>query len=587
MAQQLRPLCPADVIQALGQFCAGIIRLRPKRLKNALKVFFLHSPVNDAAHKRRNQVMLALLSKSFPCRRVNEARRNIGLFYVRFQDVPDAPIRLFSAVEGCRDAFLLLAEVAQGGRLELAPLLFLGCLHETDQGLPPGLFLPAGVAVTHDGNGPRPRPGIPFPAAGRLGQEIGADLRRVLGVVQEDVGQGSLIHIPARLAGFLPKQLPGLVFGEQTGVPAIERHALVELLGVRHDVVKVPDKPLSIERQDLRVDCFLPALQPGHQHVLSVDVLGSVSRCTVAVFSDAHDFSGHPKVFQHGIPQELAPLHHVHIAHILGQLGNSHFTVKYGNFMAVERALIFCIPLLIESLPLIRLNTRGRNQQCWRSVIVEELLLKLRRILVRLDFIGQSFSRTQPTLIGVKRVQVFHAKDVVHRDLPDLPIGGLNLVERVPQVWGLLHPVGRHGPQFHRPTHGIKLKQEIALTFQLQVNLQQTPHSARGHFKEGVRSVHHVDERMLLDLHLVATDFIYPVQLSLAGRKVGGDTVNHGQAGVFTERVKPLSGIAFRRRRIAWDHHARVGASILLFHVALSPAKQSHLHSSFHPSSQV
>ena len=296
MTQQLGPLYPADVIQTLGQFCAGIIRLRPKRLKNALKVFFLHSPVNDAAHKRRNQVMLALLSKSFPCGCVNGPRLNIGLFYVWFQDVPDAPIRLFSAVEGRRDAFLLLAEVTHGGRFEFAPLLFLGCLHETDQGLPPGLFLPAGVTVPHDGNGPQTIPGIPCPAAGRLGQEIGADLRRVLGVVQEDVGQRGLIHIAARPAGFLPNQLPGLVFGEQAGIPSVERHTFVKLLGVRHDVIKVPDKPLAVERQDLRIDCFLPAFQPGHQHVLSVDVLGSVSRCAVAVFGDAHDFSGHSKV---------------------------------------------------------------------------------------------------------------------------------------------------------------------------------------------------------------------------------------------------------------------------------------------------
>ena len=71
--------------------------------------------------------MLALLSKSFPCGCVNGPRLNIGLFYVWFQDVPDAPIRLFSAVEGRRDAFLLLAEVTHGGRFEFAPLLFLGC----------------------------------------------------------------------------------------------------------------------------------------------------------------------------------------------------------------------------------------------------------------------------------------------------------------------------------------------------------------------------------------------------------------------------------------------------------------------------
>ena len=362
MTQQLGPLYPADVIQTLGQFCAGIIRLRPKRLKNALKVFFLHSPVNDAAHKRRNQVMLALLSKSFPCGCVNGPRLNIGLFYVWFQDVPDAPIRLFSAVEGRRDAFLLLAEVTHGGRFEFAPLLFLGCLHETDQGLPPGLFLPVGMASPHNGNGPQPRPSTPLPANGRLGQKIGADLRRVLSVVQEDVGQRGLIHIAARPAGFLPNQLPGLVFGEQAGIPAVERHALVKLLGVRHDVIKAPDKPFAVERQDLRVDCFLPAFQTGHQHVLSVDVLGSVSRGAVAVFGDAHDLPGYPKVFQHGIPQELAPLHHVHIAHILGQLGDSYLAVKHGNFMAVKWALVCRIPLLVESFALIRLNSRRCNQ---------------------------------------------------------------------------------------------------------------------------------------------------------------------------------------------------------------------------------
>ena len=100
-------------------------------------------PTNEA-----DQVMLTLFSKGFPCRQVNDPSVHILLLDVGFARMsPDAPIRLLSTCRDAEDSLFLLAEVAQGGSLELAPLLLLRCIHETEQRLPPSLFLTVRVAV--------------------------------------------------------------------------------------------------------------------------------------------------------------------------------------------------------------------------------------------------------------------------------------------------------------------------------------------------------------------------------------------------------------------------------------------------------
>ena len=105
-----------------------------------------------------------------------------------------------------------------------------------------------------------------------------------------------------------------------------------------------------------------------------------------------------------GVSQELASLHHVHVPHILCQLGDGDIAVDGGDAVAVEGTTEAGLPLLLKTLPLVRVALWHGDQGRRCGVVVEEFLLKLRRILIRLDLIGQRLSSAQAALVGVQGV---------------------------------------------------------------------------------------------------------------------------------------------------------------------------------------
>ena len=70
----------------------------------------------------------------------------------------------------------------------------------------------------------------------------------------------------------------------------------------------MPHQSVSEQWEELLVDGLLTRPDARHEHVFGVDVLRSVSRRTVTVFGDTHDFSRHPEMFQHGITHGGAAL---------------------------------------------------------------------------------------------------------------------------------------------------------------------------------------------------------------------------------------------------------------------------------------
>ena len=193
-----------------------------------------------------------------------------------------------------------------------------------------------------------------------------------------------------------------------------------------------------------------------------------------------------------GISQELAPLHHVHILHVLCELGDGHFSVNGGDAVTVERPPKLLIPLLAEPCALVFAAARHGNKGGRRCIVVKELLLELRRILVGLNFVRQSLRASETALIGVKRIELLHVENIIDRNLQDVSAGGLHFVIRVPDVRRLLHPACRQRPDFSRPARCVELIDEIAFALELKVDLEQAPTGCGRHFIKRVRLCHEV-----------------------------------------------------------------------------------------------
>ena len=190
-------------------------------------------------------------------------------------------------------------------------------------------------------------------------------------------------------------------------------------------------------------------------------------------------------------------MYHVHVTHILCQLIDGNLSVNRGNTVAVVRPLELFAPFLPESPALLRLGAGHGDDGGGRSVIEEKPLLEFSGIFVNLDLVSQGLRNPQATAVRVKGVEVFHAENVIHRDLPNQTARCPDLIEGVADVRSFLHPVRRERPQLDRATQGVKLIQKITLAFQLQVNLQEPPAGRRGHFVKRVGMGHKVQKWVL------------------------------------------------------------------------------------------
>ena len=338
----------------------------------------------------------------------------------------------------------------------------------------------------------------------------------------------------------------------------------------------MPYKIIAIERQNLCIDGFFPAVEPWHDDVLGVDVLSRFARGSVAALRDAHDFTRNTKMLKHGIPEEPSPLRHIHVAHVLGQLCHGHVAVHRGNAVGVERPPEALIPFRSETVTLILTASRHRDQRGRSGIVVEELLLEFCRVLVRLDLICKGLCRTETSFVGVKRVQFFHAENIVHRDLPDESAGRSDFIVGVAHIGGLLHPMCRERPQLHRTTEGIKFIDEVALALEFQIDLLQPPARTRSHFIEGVRMRHEIQKRMVRDFHFFPV-FILAVQLTGAGGQVGSNAIHNRQTRVAAKHFQPVPRIALRRRSVPGQHNADVSA-IVLPPNGIAPSESKYCH---------
>ena len=470
---------------------------------------------------------------------------------------------------------MLLPEELHRGNFKLSSLGFLGGRQQITDVLRAGFFFmlpavahrqhPAGILIVRD---------LDFICA--FLHQVGRHLRRVIVGADEHIGNGDLETVTAGLAGFHAQQFAGFILGQKPGIPAVNAFGLVELLRARDHIIKMPYKIIAIERQNLCIDGFFPAVEPWHDDVLGVDVLSRFARGSVAALRDAHDFTRNTKMLKHGIPEEPSPLRHIHVAHVLGQLCHGHVAVHRGNAVGVERPPEALIPFRSETVTLILTASRHRDQRGRSGIVVEELLLEFCRVLVRLDLICKGLCRTETSFVGVKRVQFFHAENIVHRDLPDESAGRSDFIVGVAHIGGLLHPMCRERPQLHRTTEGIKFIDEVALALEFQIDLLQPPARTRSHFIEGVRMRHEIQKGMVRDFHFFPV-LILAVQLTGAGGQVGSNAIHNRQTRVVAKHFQPVPRIALRRRSVPGQHNTDVPA-IVLPPNGIAPSESKYCH---------
>ena len=470
---------------------------------------------------------------------------------------------------------MLLLEELHRGNFKLRSLGFLGGRQQIADVLRAGFFFmltavthkqhPAGIFIIRD-----------FDFICAFLHQVGRHLRRVIVGADEHIGNGDLETVTAGLAGFHAQQFACFILGQKPGIPAVNAFGLVKFLRARDHIIKMPDKIIAIERQNLCIDGFFPAVEPWHDDVLGIDVLSRFARGSVAALRDAHDFTRNTKMLKHGIPEEPSPLRHIHVAHVLGQLRHGHVAVHRGNAVGVERSPEALIPFGPETVALILTASRHRDQRGRSGIVVEELLLEFCRVLVRLDLICKGLCRTETSFVGVKRVQFFHAENIVHRDLPDESAGRSDFIVGVAHIGGLLHPMCRERPQLHRTTEGIKFIDEVALALEFQIDLLQPPARTPSHFIEGVRMRHEIQKGMVRDFHFFPV-FILAVQLTGAGGQVGSNAIHNRQTRVAAKHFQPVPRIALRRRSVPGQHNADVPA-IVLPPNGIAPSESKYCH---------
>ena len=241
-------------------------------------------------------------------------------------------------------------------------------------------------------------------------------LGRVVALPEKQVGDGGFIYIAAINAGHI-QQTTGLVFGKESGIPALQRPRLVELLVVGDNLVELPHKAVITEhRQELHIKRLLPIADAGRQHVLGIDVLSSVRRGPVAVFSDAHDLPGNTEMLQHGVPHGKPALKEAHVLAVgIPQLFHPHISAQGRHPMAFIYAAVLFFPIGCENVELLFRGSWYDEHKRRGGVIVEEPLLELRRVFVDFHLIGNALRHAQAPHERVQRVKLFHHEHIIHR----------------------------------------------------------------------------------------------------------------------------------------------------------------------------
>ena len=203
-------------------------------------------------------------------------------------------------------------------------------------------------------------------------------------------------------------------------------------------------------------------------------------------------------MLQHGVPEENAPIHHVHVLHGVPDFIHHHLTVYGGNAVGIEVASEPLQPFSPEPLPLFRGRLWHRDDQVRGSVVEKEPLLEFGGILVRLNLIRQGLRLAQAPPERVIGVEVLHHEHIIHGHLHEGPGGSPDGVVGVVEVRGHLDPMHRNGPQLHRPPEHILLDDKIALAFEGEIDFQQPPEGGIAHFVQRVGVVPELQEGVLV-----------------------------------------------------------------------------------------
>ena len=288
---------------------------------------------------------------------------------------------------------------------------------------------------------------------------------------------------------------------------------------------------------------------------MGIDELSRLRRGPVAALRDTHNLTGDAEVLKDGIPQECTPVHHVHVFHAFSDLVHRDLAVDSSDAVALEHSPEALKPFRPEALSLLRGGLGHTDDEVRRGVVEEKALLELGRVFVGLNLICQGLSLPQAALERVYRVQVFHHEHIIYGHVHQQTVGEPDGVVRVVQVRGHLYPMDRDRPQLHRDAQGRFLHDEVPLSLELEVNLQEPPQGRVAHLMQRVWVRPKVQERVMSKLLFVSV-LIHPVELALCKRQIGGDALHDGQAGVGVKRVYPLLSVALRRVGPPGQHNA-------------------------------
>ena len=250
------------------------------------------------------------------------------------------------------------------------------------------------------------------------------DRSGVIALCQEQVVYGDLEHITALGVGQV-KQLAGFILCNQPRIVGVQRFGLVEVLVIWDYRVKAPHQPVPEHREELLVDGLLTCLNSRCEHVLGVDVLGCVCGGAVAVFGDAHNFTGDTEVFQHRVTHSDSAFRE---AQLSGVTRPERLDIDVSSegcgLVAVLNAPVLLIPPGHERITLVIGGVRHQEHKGRLGIVIEEPLLELRGVLINLHLVRDALRDAEAAEEWVKRIELLHHEHIVHRHVHCQARGG-------------------------------------------------------------------------------------------------------------------------------------------------------------------